>query len=345
MNDSTKTRRTGGTQLPESGLRALNTILERCRAHYQFQGNLNKYFHIRDKERQNVSTQGSSEIETSTRLWLDAIGFAETAGAIEPSRCFLMRVFAIERLCDWRWFDGLYSELEDISTRIDAIQRREGLDDNEYWHIGQGPEDWQELNRQYSQVLDAKFEEALREFGLDNIADLYGMDRISYDAHREQGRRLVFEGIPELERLSTVKNQFEGEAVICARGGAYHAAVVMIGAAMEATLLLACMSRREEALNARDRLPVDKRPDRANPRRWTLHELVFVADEAGWLPDFDVPDGTLHSPPLFDMMRKLRNLVHPNCHLSDSRIANVENEYASAQAAYTLLEWHLARLP
>ena len=236
---------------------------------------------------------------------------------------------------------------------MDSIRQREKLNHDEHWPIGQGPEDWEDLSHQYEQVLDAKFEETLREYGLDDIADLYHSDRKLYDDLREKGRRLVFKDIPELERLSAAQQQFEAEAGICAQGGAYHAAVVMIGAAIEATLMFACLNRLDDALNARDRLSADKRPARSSPKRWNLQELAIVAEEAGWLPGFELVDGTFPAPapfarlfsrPLVDMVRKLRNLVHPRQHLSNSTVADVEREYANARAAYTFLKWHLSKL-
>ncbi len=284
------------------------------------------------------------EDETATRAWLDTVESAERAGALSPPRIFLLRVYAIERIHDRRVHEGLYAELEVIVEKMDTIRQREGLNDDQFWPIGQGPEDWEDLEHQYTEVLEARFEEALREFGFDNIADLYHTDRKSYDARREMGRRLLIEGIPELERLSTVQRQFETEAGICAKGGAYHAAAVMLGSAIEAALLFTCLNRRDDAGNARSRLPDDKRPERANPKRWSLHQLAMVAEEAGWLPGFNVGPATLQSPPLLDMMRNFRNLVHPRCHLSDRRIADVEREYDNAQAAYNLLKWHLATL-
>ena len=140
------------------------------------------------------------------------------------------------------------------------------------------------------------------------------------------------------------KKQFEAEAEICAEGGAYHAAAVMIGSAIEAALLFACLNRPDDALNARGRLPDAERSKRPNPKSWALSELVIVANEARWLPDFEVADQMLRSRQLLDMMRNLRNLVHPGRHLSSKRTADIKSAYTNARAAYILLKWHLANL-
>ena len=343
MEDSTETRQTGGTELPKQVWQALNNLRARCRAWDQFQEHAHELKRITDNQLQKPLDSDLFKVETAAQVWLNAAESAETAGVFASSYCFLLRVYAVERVYESRCSGGLYNaDLAGIKARMDAISHREGLTDDEYWPIGQGPKDWEELADQYSQVLDGKFEEALREYGLNDIADLYHMDRESYNALREQGRRLSFEDIPKLEQLSALQKQFEAEAEICAKGGAYHAAGVMIGSAMEAALLFTCLNHRDDALNARDRLPDGKRPKRTNPESWKLHELVMVADEAGWLPDFEVAEGTIRSRRLLDMMRFLRNLVHPACHLSDKKIAEIKCEYTSAQAAYTLLKGHLA---
>ena len=360
MNNLVKTRRFGRPQLgkpvraPEPVVQALATILENYRAWDQFRGKVSDLVHVRKNQHQSVSKREVDQVETEARKWLDLAESAEISGAFSRPECFLLRVFAVERVHEQRWLDGFYvADLADIDSRMDSIRQREKLNHDEYWPIGQGPEDWEELSHQYEQVLDAKFEETLREYGLDDIADLYHSDRKLYDDLREKGRRLVFKDIPELERLSAAQQQFELEAGICAQGGAYHAAVVMIGAAIEATLMFACLNRLDDALNARDRLSADKRPARSSPKRWNLQELAIVAEEAGWLPGYELVDGTFPSPapfarlfsrPLVDMVRKLRNLVHPRRHLSNSTVADVEREYANARAAYTLLKWHLSKL-
>ena len=67
---------------------------------------------------------------------------------------------------------------------MEAIERREGLRPDEFWYSGNGPEDWNELNRQYDKNWDTKIEETSRELGLDDMADLLRNDRSVYDDQR-----------------------------------------------------------------------------------------------------------------------------------------------------------------
>ena len=135
-----------------------------------------------------------SNVEAEARLWLNTVDLGEAAGQLDPPYRFFLRSNAVEGVHIRRWGDGLYdSALGEISACIDAIREREGLNEDEDWRIGQGPEDREELSKRYSQVLDAKFEETLREYGLVDMADLCSQDRKAYDELREEGRRLVFE--------------------------------------------------------------------------------------------------------------------------------------------------------
>lgn len=323
---------------------ALSTILASCRARIQFQERTQELVRITSSRRECGWKGAMSEVEAETRIWIDAAESGMAAGAIPPSYSFFLQVYAAETVHERRILDGLYnSELEEVTDRMDAIRQKEGLDNDEFWPIGEGPEGWDELEVEYSQVLDTKFEDILREFSLDGIANLHQADRKTYDARREEGRLLSFEDYPELTVLRELQTQFEAEAELCANRRAYYAALVMVGSAIETALLAACLNRRDDAKRARDRLPDRKRPSRSNPKDWTFAQLATVAGEAGWLPDFEVADGTLRARSLVDTMRKLRNLVHPACHLSNTRVANIELEFENARAAYVLLKRHLAR--
>lgn len=342
MNQSAKTQQRNSTHLSDSELLALVTLLSSGRAWYQFQEQYKNLRRTREIQKKTAPKSSQSKAETRARAWIEWMESAEDAGVLAPSHRFLMRVHAVETVHDERCFNGSYDEdLASINAQIDEIRLREGLDEDEDWGIGEGPEDWNELNNQYEKILDMKFEETLREFGLNDIANLYRDDRETYDARREEGRCLVFEDTNELETLSTLHKQFEAEAEICAQGKAYLAAATMIGAAVEAALLFACLNRRNDALEARDRLPRNKRPESANPKYWRFAELVQIAREAGWLPDFEVEDEILSSHALIDMVRHLRNMSHPARHLSDKGVPDVEHRYKNARATYVLLKRYL----
>ena len=343
MNDSTKDDQKDGATLTEQEMQGLWTILRGSWAFEQFQGCTRKLQGISHTKGPRKNQRCLSDIEAEVTVWLEAVIWAEAAGRLDPSFRFVLRLFPIERVHEERLLGGLYeSDLGEIEAGMEAIRKREGLDDDEYWPIGEGPEDLEELEQQYSGVLDRKLEETLREYGLDDIADLYHMDREAYDARREQGRRLAFEEISQEEQIQTVQERLESEAEVCANGRAYYAATVMIGSAMEAALLSACLKHLDRVLSVRDRLPKSERPNGKNPKRWRLVELTRIASEAGWLPEFTVGDRSVSSRTHVASLRGLRNLVHPSRHLTDAINRDMESGYANSRAAYNLLKRHLA---
>ena len=189
MDDSTTEGQKDGTSLSEQESHGLETILGRTIAFEQYRSFAQKLERISQtkssRKNQRRLSDVEAEAEAEAKVWLDTVGSAEAAGVLNPSYRFLLTLCPIERVHDKRCLGGLYeSDLCDIKAGIDAIREREGLDDDEYWPIGEGPEDWEELEEQYSEVLDRKFEETLGEYGLDDIADLYQSDQEAYDARR-----------------------------------------------------------------------------------------------------------------------------------------------------------------
>ncbi|MCY4001361.1 MAG: hypothetical protein OXF84_11225 [Bacteroidetes bacterium] len=175
------------------------------------------------------------------------------------------------------------------------------------------------------------------------MAELYLSDREAYEASREQGGMIVFSKKPDLDKLSYVQKYFESESDACTKSGAYLAASVMIGAAIETALLFACMNNPNATMAARDKLSKKLRPKSTDPKRWSLKNLIDIAFVAGWLPDSKI-DGSVFDPKyLTSMIREHRNSVHPSRHLLPSGLKSFQHAYNESRAAYVLLKWCLAR--
>ena len=153
----------------------------------------------------------------------------------------------------------------------------------------------------------------------------------------------MFSKTPDLDKLSSVQKHFESESEACAKAGAYLAASVMIGAAIEAALLFACLNDPGAARAARAKLSEKDRPRGEDPKRWSLNSLVKIAFAAGWLPDSEIDGVVLGSEYLADTIRGTRNSVHPGRHLETGGARDFEHAYKDSKAAYILLKWHLAR--
>ena len=154
MDDSTKEEQKGGTSLNEQELQGLETILRRTIAFEQYRSFAQKLERISQTKYSRKNLRCLSDIEAEAKVWLETVEWAEAAGRLDPSCRFLLRLYPIERVHEERLLDGLYeSDLGEINAGMEAIRKREGLDDDEYWPIGEGPEDWEELEQRYSGVL------------------------------------------------------------------------------------------------------------------------------------------------------------------------------------------------
>ena len=89
-------------------------------------------------------------------------------------------------------------QIGELMRRMKEIEQREGLKENDYWSIGEGPPEYQAANAQ-SDVLLEKIDEAvmpcvLRRYRFGAVADMYENNRMEFDVMREVGRRQVFPG-------------------------------------------------------------------------------------------------------------------------------------------------------
>src|ERR1043166_6102796 len=73
--------------------------------------------------------------------------------------------------------------------------------------------------------------------------------------------------------------QLHDEAELCAEANCYRAACVLIGGALEGGLL-AMIYLFEHELRSQELWPAAS----GDPLRWSLNDLVNIANQAGWMP-------------------------------------------------------------
>jgi hypothetical protein len=88
--------------------------------------------------------------------------------------------------------------------------------------------------------------------------------------------------IQPLGILLKIHNFYIDEANKCHEAKAYFAGCVMLGSALEATLLL-MVDRYSEEINTLNKFP-SRRGKPTTPINWNLSELLDVAAELNWLP-------------------------------------------------------------
>ncbi|HTG31990.1 MAG TPA: hypothetical protein VLB76_03590 [Thermoanaerobaculia bacterium] len=259
---------------------------------------------------------------------------------ISTQEYVLLATSPVEGIHESRITDGHYdSELEPLSKAIDKVREAHGLSTEEYWSIGEGPEEYTRLNRQYSAVLDRHFVKALREFKLDDLANLRGNDPEKFAGLRERGRRSVFHKEEIVPALRDIVVRYEEDARKAASAGAFSAAVTLLGAGIEGLLLLRCLRSKQKSCRVAQKLPSRQRPrSPEDPTKWTFDNLIEVCLRAGWLPPVSTAVADYNSAGLAHLLRLMRNHVHPGKHVRERPwIETDERDYKDAEAIYLIL--------
>ncbi len=252
--------------------------------------------------------------------------------------CFA--IWEAEMLHQERWMSGQYDkELAPISKAIEKIEEENGLKDGEYWVAGEGPEEYELLNKQYSVVLDQNFIELLKEVGLTDLASMKKDDPGELDRLYERGRRSAVHANEYTAALRDIVIRYEKDAQHAASVKAYTAAVTLLGAGAEGLLLLRCMRSKQKACQLAGGLPNKKRPQFAdNPTTWTFDQLIEVCLRAGWLVPIETEIGKYSTAGLAHILRNMRNQVHPGKLARESPWLEIEErDYLDAEAIYRVL--------
>jgi len=262
------------------------------------------------------------------------------SGRISKQTYFYWAAYFVEAVHEERWLDGKYeNELDPISQAMDDIERQHGLQPDESWSRGTGPEEYIRLNSQYEAVLDAKVLETLREFGLDDLADLKEQTPREFERLRERGRRSVVHRDELALAIRDVVLLYEEDARRAASVEAYSAAVIALGAGVEGLLLLRCLRSSQKASRIASKLPKRLRPRFPDDHTtWTFETLIEVCLKAGWLPPVDTSVGRYNPAGLAHLLRLMRNYVHPGRHARERPwLETDEREYQDANAIYVVL--------
>ena len=298
----------------------------------------------------------SAHNDKSKKSWKDPVAAAKSvalAKALYDSRRIptqhyvFFAVLPVEAVHDGRWMDGDYDkELDPISRAIEAIQKEHGLEPDEFWTRGEGPEEYTSLNSRYEAILDMKFLEVLREFGLDDLADLKQQNPKEFERLRERGRRSVFHKDEYALAIRDIVVQYEKDASRAASVKAYSAAVVSLGAGVEGLLLLRCLRSMQKACRLAKKLQKRLRPQSTDdPTKWTFETLIEVCLKAGWLPPVETSVARYNTAGLAHLLRFMRNYVHPGRHARESPWSETdEREYQDANAIYVVLLSTLGKL-
>lgn len=274
------------------------------------------------------------------RRWIGLFRALYEARDITAQQYALHSIWPVERIHEERIIRGDYeAELRPITTAIDAVRKEAGLHDDEFWLVGEGPLEYQQLEERYNEVADSLFVSALREFDLDEFADMREQQPRDFQRLRERGRRTVFASGDQVHEIRDFVVRHEIEATRAAKADAYSAAIAATGAAVEGILILRCLRSPHKAARVAAKMPRSQRPrDARDPASWTFEQLTAVCRTAGWLPAIDTTYGKYDPAGLAGLLRRVRNQVHPGRHFKDSPWSvPVLRDYEDARDIFLIL--------
>lgn len=125
--------------------------------------------------------------------------------------------------------------------------------------------------------------------------------------------RLKSLGPRRFVELVNLIGRFDREAQRCAKARAYYAACVLQGAVLEGLLLAVCDGYLDEVCNYLLAVPKTQRP-KGQIGNWSLDALIRIANALNWLPVRTGMKGPRKIGDWLELVKELRNLVHPGKH-------------------------------
>jgi hypothetical protein len=290
------------------------------------------------RERLNKDQERWKDAGVATRRVQSAIAMYRARRVSFSEYAFLV-ASAAEGVCDGRISAGSYSDIEQVSEEMRAIEVAHGLKAKEFWRVEDAPSQYRELSVKWDQVADEHFAATLDELEGYDVGTLFKNDRGEFDRVRERGRRSFFHKGEFISALKDTVVRYEHEARAAASIKAFTAGVILLGAAVEGLLLLRCLRSRVKASRAAAKLPRKKRPQHvAAPATWTFDTLIHVCLQAGWLPEIETPSIGVRPDGLAHLLRQMRNFVHPGNVSAQRPWIEVDGrDFSDAETVYTTL--------
>ncbi|RUR17190.1 hypothetical protein ELY21_11520 [Legionella sp. km535] len=260
----------------------------------------------------------------------------------------------IESFHDSRWSDKFYdARIRPILDKMDEIEKKHGLKDGHSWPAGKGPREYNKLSKEYDKIYEETFIETLREFDLNDLADLKAKKPREFDRLREHGRRIFHHKDATSEILRETVINYEKDAIKSSKAGAYLAGIIALAAALEGTLILICLKStplaeaafkeiEKQDIKEADTKRNKKKGNAKDPTTWSFDTLIQVCTKAGWIQNIETENAVFNASEIAHLLRKMRNYVHPARQSKEKPwMVTSEKEYQMAQSIYTALVYSL----
>jgi hypothetical protein len=138
-----------------------------------------------------------------------------------------------------------------------------------------------------------------------------------------------------LFKLHSIRDFYIEEAERCYESKAFLAACIMLGAVLEASLLIMVESYPDKVNNSK-RVPKYKNGKIKPTAKWKLIELLNIADDLNWLPRTkEYEEIKCEIGDMGDVIRTIRNHIHPAHYLSKYPLILTKDHYI---AMYKILK-------
>ena len=292
------------------------------------------------RELRKLDFNDLSSIEERAKQYLALCDVLFSAGKISEEEYAFHRRYALEGLVhESRRFNGAYEDvLGPIYEGISKVQSEHGMTDGEYWPSGEGPADYGKLNAEYDLQLDLQLVNVFREFGADDLAELFLRDRAKFETHGIFERKSIFVD-SEISLLNELAIGYEREADLAKEGCAYLSASIMLCAAIEARLIMTCLTNDKDARAAVSKLGLTKKVLKSkNPLTWRLETLIEISAQAGWIPDIETERFIFSGKAIAHKLREVRNRVHPHVQLKKKLSLSYDREqFKDIEAAHKII--------
>lgn len=276
----------------------------------------------------------------TTQKYLKLVSLLYRAGSLSLDEYVFCFDHQVEGIVVDRLMAGEYVELSKIEEQLDRLRQHHCFDEStQDWSNEQEPSGFSALATKFGEAYENKYFETLEEFGAHELARLKRSDPSEYDVSRERGRRKFLEPEKYLEALEELVLTYETQAQQCGNNGIYLGAVIMLGSAAEARLLMKVLICDADANCAYKTVTSrEGRKQSRNPLDWNFDFLVKIAVEAHWIKGLEIQVKKNSTSGLASLIRTLRNNVHPGRFIKDRTFVSVgKHEYEQVQAGYVLL--------
>ncbi|MFK5891368.1 MAG: hypothetical protein QM486_11630 [Flavobacteriaceae bacterium] len=296
-----------------------------------------------DKTKQlaiNLKNTGSDNTENKAILFLKISELLYNSSEFSREEYYFYQWFSIECLIfESRVINNFYdSELKPITKKMNLIEKKYGLETDEYWTKDEYPLEYQKLNDDYERVLNTNTELLYKEYASKEIYDQYINNNIEFNKIAEKGR--ISKHIKdEIERLIELSNVYQKEAEISERNGAFLASTILLGSAIETKMIIKCLRNTNEIKTTIRKMGIpNKQIKSKNPLDWTLNTLIKVCDKCEWLPNIESEKYTFSTNDISHFLRLTRNLVHPGIIIKkEKKLALDSQKFSKIKESYKLI--------